>query len=558
MHRHSGARRHRTEKHRSSHGYPRIGVARVAPTADRSQKALLVAAGLSFLLISWSPYHHWDEFFYLFSAMVHSPRELVRYEAGLAIFPNGFFSGKIAHVVLLRLLLKGLGAGRLTLFMIQSFYACMMLAFAAAAWGILRELLDERIALRSTVVLLFLPVTTYLGFKTLSEVPSLLFTTVASWAFVVSFRSSTDKQRRLLAVAAVGLALGTLSRVTGVVAFVGLILGILAMRDPRFPWSDVLRRAGAVTAGALLLYLFLLHQAGGSPLRLTQLAYTVATHDVWMQRLYALCLALQAFILVIPFGIRVRNAPLMRLILVWLGVTALPFLAGHESRYYAPTLIPLAVLCTLGVSRVAERIFGRGRQWGWIGVLAVLALVDRAVFAPLMPYEIDQTNLNRVVSDLQQTGRGGTILVPWISDYAYLRVVFPHQPVRLAISAIPGARYTAQGRFGPMAPEDQWWAGPERYVGSGNSLGREPQPWFYIGWDYAPALLRLRQALGLVGIRWAHNPLKAGWHNHLTGSWIWQDPHLSLTPAGREGQYQIFRIGQVTQTSPGSTPPARR
>jgi hypothetical protein len=534
-------------------------VARAAPTADRSPKPLLIAAGLAFLLISWSPYHHWDEFFYLFSAMAHTPRDLVRYEAGLGIFPNGFFSGKIAHVVLLRLLLKGLGAGRGSLFVIQAFYACMMLAFAAAGWGVLRELLDKRIALRSTVVLLFLPVTTYLGFKTLSEVPSLLFTTAASWAFLVSFRESTEKRRRyLLALSAVGIALGALSRVTSLLAFAGLILGILAMQDHRLPWTSVLRRAAVVTAGALLLYLFFLYLAGGSPLRLTHLAYTVATHDVWMQRLYALALALQAFLLVIPFGVRVRNGPMMRLILVWLGVAALPFLAGHESRYYATALIPLAVLCGLGVSRVAERILGRGRPWGWIGILAVLALADRALFAPLMPYEIDQTSLNRAISDLQRPGRSGTILVPWISDYAYLRVVFPDQPVRLAISAIPGARYTAQGRFGPMAPEDQWWAGPERYVGSWDRLRREPQPWYYVGWDYAPSLISLRQALGAVGVTWAHNPLKAGWHNHLAASWIWQNPQLSLTPAGREGQYQIFRIGQATQTSPGSTLPAPR
>ena len=459
--------------------------------------------------------------------------------------------------MLLRLLLTTLGTGRVSLFIIQSFYALLLLAFAASAMALLRELVDRRIALRSTVVLLLLPVTTYLGFKTLSEVPSVLLSTLGCWGFVRSFREPSGRgRRRWLALAVAGLALGGLSRVTGVMEFIGLTLGLLAMKDRRFPPGEVLRRAALAAGASLCLYGLILSSVGGSAFGLLRLAYHVATHDVWLQRIYALLLALQAFILVLPFGLRTRNPQLMRLALVWLSVAALPFVAGHESRYYASALIPLAVLSSIGVSRVAERIFGRERRWAWIGVLSALVLVNRVVFAPLMPYEVDQASLNRVMMDLERTAPGGTYLVPWISDYAYLRIAFPDQPVRLALSAIPGSRYTAQGRTGEMAPEDRWWAGPERYVGSWPQLRRESRPWYYVGWDYAPPLLKLRQTLAMLGVQWAYSPEKAGWHNHLAGSWIWGNDRLSLMPAGHEGQYQIFRIEPVTQTSPGSSPPA--
>src|SRR3954471_8934588 len=244
MLRHSGARHRSSGREIKSNQYPRIGVARHTSASAASAKPILVAAALAFLLISWTPRHHWDEFFYLFSAMAHSPRELVQYETRLAIFPDGFFSGKIGHVVLLRLLLTVLGTGRVSLFIVQSFYALLLLAFAASALALLRELVDRRIALRSTVVLLLLPVTTYLGFKTLSEVPSVLLSTLGCWGFVRSFREPSGRGRqRWLALAVAGLALGGLSRVTGFMEFLGLTLGLLAMKDRRFPSGEVVRRA---------------------------------------------------------------------------------------------------------------------------------------------------------------------------------------------------------------------------------------------------------------------------------------------------------------------------
>jgi hypothetical protein len=295
---------------------------------------------------------------------------------------------------------------------------------------------------------------------------------------------------------------------------------------------------------SLLIYAAVQYQVGGSPFSFTDLAYRVATRPhAGMQRVYALVLALQAFALALPWGFRWRrHRHLARMMAVWLGVSAVPFLAGHEPRYYAPALIPLAVICAAGITRIADRILGADWSWGWVTVLALLVLVDRALFAPLMPYEVDQSRLNAVMDELERTAPGGTYLVPWISDYAYLRVAFPDRPVRLSISAIPGTRYTALDRSGPMALDDQWWAGTERYVGSPLALSREPQPWYYIGWTYGPSLLQLRESLALIGVHWADDPQGAGWHNHLVGSWIWWDPRLLLTPAQRAGQYQVFRV----------------
>jgi hypothetical protein len=506
------------------------------------KRAALLAAATLFLLVSWSPHHHWDEFFYLFSAATHTPRQLVHFEAHQSIFTNGFFSGKIGHVVLLRLLLDWLGTGRRSLSTIQSIYALMMIAFAGAAWGTLRELLEEPGARESALALLFLPVTTYLGFKTLSEVPSLLFTTVGCWMFLRSFGGKQHRSGLLLALSSLSVALGTLCRITAVACFIGLVIALYAGGDPRFPRPQVIRRAAPVLAASLLLYTLGLYSAGAKLSQLMSLAHVAASHSVKMERLYALALALQSFALVLPLGMVWRGPPVRRIVAIWLAATALPALLVIEPRYYAPALIPLAVVAASGISKFTERLFRSQRPWAWVSVLATLVLLNRLVFAPLMPYEVDQRALAAVMDRLQKFAPRATYLVPWFSDFAFLRIAFPGDLVRLCTTARPVARYTAGGHPGEMPAEDRWWAGPGNYVGSRAALDSEPHPWYYIGWTYSPSLLRLREAFAMLGIHWATDPKSAGWHDHLTGSWVWWNRGLFLTPAAQEGQYRVFRV----------------
>ena len=69
-----------------------------------------------------------------------------------------------------------------------------MIGFILASYGILREICEEKEALYSTIVLTFLPLSIYLGYKTLSEVPSLLFITLGSLGFLRSFQVKNRRQ----------------------------------------------------------------------------------------------------------------------------------------------------------------------------------------------------------------------------------------------------------------------------------------------------------------------------------------------------------------------------
>jgi hypothetical protein len=74
----------------------------------------------------------------------------------------------------------------------------------------------------------------------------------------------------------------------------------------------------------------------------------------------------------------------------------------------------------------------------------------------------------------------------------------------------------------------------------------------------------VRGLLRHAGVHVLDDPRRIGWHDHLTGSWIWADPRLALHAIGREGQYEVFRIvpllqsrGRTSITSASATTKAR-
>ena len=511
--------------------------------AKRDWRWMLIVAG-AFLVLGWSSHRYWDEFFYLFSAARFTPRELMRLDATIDMFPPGFFSGKIGHVAVLHALSALTGPGLTALLAIEAVYAAMVLATAAAAFGLYRELLSPTSARRAALVFLFLPVTLYLAYKLLSEVPSLLLATLACWAFLRSFRAARAALP-LTVAAGLSLALAMLCRVTAAFAFAGLTAGLLVAAGQRFPPGPVLARA-ALTAGlGITGHWTVLHLLGGSDLRLLQLAQAVAASTKAFERVTAFVLFFGAFALVLPFALRRPWPPTLRLAWVWLAVAVVPYLAGHEPRYYASALLPLAMVAAVGLERCVART--PRPAWSWAGGLTGLALANRLLVLPFMPSEVDQVTLARLVGGLAERDPEGTILVPWTSDYCFLRFALPDARVRLAVTALPASRFHGHGRWGPLPPLDQGWAGSAWYVGTRRALNRSARPWYYVGWSYNPVMLRVRRLLETAGVHLLDDPHRTGWHDHLAGSWIWSDPRLRLRPIASAGQYRVFEVVPAVQ-----------
>ena len=515
------------------------------------RKALAIAVAIAvFLLLSWTDDHYWDEFFYLYSVLAHSPGELLRFEVQTQHLPPGFFSEKLGHVVLLDVLTGILGGGERSLHTIQLLYALLVVGFVGAAYGLLRELLDDRGANHSALVLMFSPLALYLSFKVMSEVPALLFVTLGSWAFVRSFRPGTPRsQYAWLGIATAALALGMLFRVTMIVSFAGLGLALLLAGDERFERRRLFGRLVLVGGAAVMMHLGVVKLAGGTVLLTGAHIHNVVSTHPPLQRMFALALFLQAFALLVPFAWNSHSGSKPWLPLVWLVAAALPFLLGHEPRYYAPALVPLAMLAAAGLRGAAGLLYPKGWSYGWAVLLAALVLFDRMVLIPLMPFEVTQRRLLEAFETVHARHRDATYLVPWSSDYTLLRFAFPDANVVLCLTGSAGSRHGMTGGRNALSAADQWWVGGGHYVATDSALSAHPRPWYYIGWNRSPAAVRLQELLGHVGLE--RLVLKGPrLHNHLEESWIWSDSSWRLTPLVRVAQYHVYEVTPHTQ--PGS------
>jgi hypothetical protein len=167
-------------------------------------------------------------------------------------------------------------------------------------------------------------------------------------------------------------------------------------------------------------------------------------------------------------------------------------------------------------------------------MLAVFVLGDRLLFAPIEPYEIDQWEYSRLMDKLLSSQPYATYLIPWISDYSFLRIAYPDERIYLTISKAK----SGGDEFFKSKPF-LWWAGEQRYVGSLDTLTSCPQPWIYTGWTYSPVILEMREMLKRVGIdSFKENDYK----NHLTWSWVWSHPALDLKNVAEIGPYYAFVI----------------
>jgi hypothetical protein len=505
-----------------------------------------------FAVLGWNSGHHWDEYFYLYSSFMHSPAELLRYESSTAIFPPGFFTEKLGHVALLRVLTGVLGPGEPALYTIELLYALLLVGYFWASYRLLRELLGPAEARDSTLVLMFSPLSLYLAYKLLSEVPSLLFVTLASWALVRSLTADTARARRIALCLSISLlAVGALFRITGVAEFVGLAVALLvAGSRSDFTWRRVIGASVLIGAASAAIYSIVLLWYGGTPLSIFAGIGTVVTTHPPLERVFALACFVQTFALVLPFAWRQRARPAVRLAAIWLVCAGAPFLAGHEPRYYAPALTPLAVLSAVGLKEAASKLPEGGRRYAWLGVLAALVLINRLFLIPLMPYEVQQEQLLTVFHRLQQQKPGATYLVPWISDYSLLRFSGPAARVDLCLSVLPGGRISTRGHTGQLGAADRWWAGADHYVGSKDVLLKQPRPWRYLGWTYNPANVALVRWLGRLGL-----PIPKGGklHNHLAGSWIWLDPTLGRQLVEHSGLYYVYALTPEAQKLPSSS-----
>lgn len=507
---------------------------------------LLAIIIIGWFMTSYNSRHYWDEYFYIYSLWQLAPLDIIKWEGDLSytLFPDGFFSAKIGFVVLLRSLIDLSGEGYAGLLRVQTIFALLVLATGAAAYGLIREVEPVR-AWRPALVFLFLPVCLFFAFKPLSEVPAGFFATLAGWLFLRSFRSR-DLWIALptLALAAAMLSLAILMRFITAVLFAGMLAGLLAASFPRFPVRAVALRGALVSVVAVFVACAVYAALGFSPADFQALIGSVTERTPGLAvKLYALAMTVQLFAVPCVLVLKPPWQRTIRFALVWLAVGAIPFVVASrylEPRFFYVVLVPLGIVCSAGLDRLAE--FGKtgAPVVRWLSFFAGIVILNRIVFAPLMPYELNQGQYAQLVDRLQNAHPGAALITSWITDYCFLRFAFPDEDVRLAFSKLGDpARQKGFTYAGFRA-----WVGEDRYLASPEDLRSLTKPHIFVGWSYNPVMLAIRERLSLIGLEGlATLSEKEGLRgDHRSLSWIWSDPSLSLRLLEVVGPYQAYEI----------------
>ena len=510
----------------------------------RGRQGLLLAAvvlAAVFLIIASGSEHYWDEYFYLYSVLAHEPAGLLQMEPQLGgLFPPGFYAGKIGFIYLLDGLVDLLGGGPQSLAMINAVFSVLAILTALASYALIVQLLPGRDALPVTVIILFSPLLIYFNGKVMTELPSLLMAILAAASFLKSFNAPARNKYFWLLLATILLFAAVWLRFIVVVFYAGMIIGLFVLNDSRYPFTKVFVRALLTGTGSvvllLLAWLVMLDDPAGS---IGGLVGNLSNRSQGVIiRLYALVMFVQLFGLYIFAALWRPGSAQFRFAATWALLATLPFLLGSsyaEPRFFYMALIPLAMLVYLGMRVLSDRwpaVFAGYR--GWL-MFALVVVVNRAVFVPLMPIEHDQEAYQALVSKDMNNQANAQYMTPWVSDYSLLKFIYPHASVYLVMDwAYDGD----EGFFSSSA--FQRWVGADNYLANYAELSKLPQPWHYAGWDYSPVIKRMQSMSEKLGI--PVQGINEGQKNHLELGWPWNDKNLARRMQLTDGHYEIHAL----------------
>jgi hypothetical protein len=391
----------------------------------------------------------------------------------------------------------------------------------------------------------------------LSEVPSLLSVGVALRALVFSLEHRSTQRIVGIAFSGLSLMLAALMRLDMTLCFFGFLVAALLLPQKAFRRAELIRVAPVVLFVGCLGYLAC---AGilGIPIASFRPYFDsfvqLETKSNAMSVLGVLSFGGAGYLLAGLGLLCVTRAA--GFLLVWLGLTVIPMIvitANYmvEPRYLSCAVIPLAGLVTIGLSRI-DRLRGRAQRLV-LPAVVVVAVVSSALFIPLMPYEVDRPALTRAVGEVLDRDPNAAILVPWAyTDFHFLRLTLPDRPVYNVNT--PGGSLAAIS--GPWrARLDDWYG--INYLDDPDRLSEllTHQHAYYVGWRWYPPMenaLHFAERFGLDAV--ANRLRRLGLMDHRTQSWLWNDPRFDLEPAGRAGQYEVFRVSpaSVSVTTAGA------
>jgi hypothetical protein len=518
----------------------------------------------SFFVLANDGRHHWHEFRYLYSASFYSTTQLMQgvFDPGPAPIRTPqevaeWYVTELLHVYILNHLVAILGLGLRSYTAITTLYAMMLIGSACLVWKALSALgMSSSRSVLTAALFLISPLTVYLGFKLMGEVPSLFFATCALALFTSAIgRSHFPSQAGLSGLGGLFLALSTLSSARMPILFVGFWAALVLVWAPREMKKSII--AAGIVSGVVFLIAVPVGFAllGGSFVTYLH-AFTAFLGfakplQMWMFAIFNLGLFGMALWLVLPLAWLSPDQRARRFFLVWLVFSVVPILLAAanflEPRYLVTALIPFVGLAAIGLealwNRVTELHWGQRLRAVTASALALIVIAGSAVAQPLMPYESDTDRLVQAVQSEAPRPESAVILVPWnYSDFHFLRFVFPDRPIYLVQSAanvkgepVDDPVWTA--RFAAMYG-DYYLPGAESFPTEFSN-----RKLLFLGWTVLPSLQNLRELFMSFGLDRLAGYLEASrFRNHMTESWLVHDSRFAMRQVSQYGQYEVYDV----------------
>jgi hypothetical protein len=514
--------------------------------ADRLPQLVWLAGGaVLFLSLALDGRLHWDEPAYLYVGA------FIPYDAIIEgdFQPSGIeghYLSRLLHVLLIHALTQVTGPGAAALSLIISIYLALLLASAWISYLILIELLPraERL-MRAVLLAMFAPIYLYFAFKALPEIPAFFLSALAALALLRSLRGRAPLW---LLVSSCALAAAAFCKNNMALLWISLVGALLVAPPVPLSRMKLVGHAAAAGGAALALSLAFLSLAG---IELTQYlgvgAMLLGRDEPFVLALLNFLLEGGIFFLAVPLAFLSSHKRQAFFFTTWFVLATVPLFAVFEyveARYLATNLIALTGLIWLVAEALRRHVIDwwqrRPLMTACSGAAAILMVAgSNGIALAIMPHELRMDQLDEIIDRLDRTEGGEyAILIPYVyTDFHYLRFVYPERGV-----------YAVQSVFeGPH--DDDWWRGLQdeyygkRVIRSVRELAGLDAKLVYLGFEENFSVANLENLTSFVPILGLDRHFQqAQFLNHLTLSWIWQNPDVVLAERFRVGHYRVFDV----------------
>jgi len=515
---------------------------------------------LLFFILGHDSLHQWDEVCFLSEAAYNK-------DYGFSCFPFDHFR---LHIIILTFLVDIFGQSAKSLFFIDLIYTFFIIITIVNLYYFSKIFFeDKKKAQYIALIGLFLPITLYLAFKTLSEVPAIMF---ASFALLLTVKGLKGKNRKLgilfFIVSGILVYLSSISRFDGPILVYSFLGALLLMNLIKKPIQNINLKTIIISLGLIsLLFLIsfltifistgfngyerfipsktmysILHiEYNESELPSTYEIYKIRKEERINQDLSPLTrlnlwtktitgnfvrntlLNFSLFGIFIIFSLMsLKNK---NIIFSWIFyfLTLLPvalITRFSESRYSYLSLIPLSIIIYFGIKRFLKiRLFNNKLLVVFVFVLIVLL---NTTFINYMEVNVSEKDYSILINKLRNSYDSFSIFVPiqW-SDYSYLKFAYPTIDI-YSVQEVDDGTLT-------VLESDRI-----RNISQIKAIGNEK---IYICYK------QFRENSFLEGIVKGNDFFDQNFNrNQCSEGWIWNNPNIDLLKIMQQGRYEAYSI----------------